>query len=88
MRERDTNKEVEAICNQFGRNVRALRLRKEWTQQQLADTLGWHRITITRIESGIHQPLFAEACLMADLLGVKVGELRYQIKGLKKWMQD
>jgi DNA-binding XRE family transcriptional regulator len=60
----------------FANNVKTLRKRKEWTQQELAERLGVHRVTIVRIETGVHQPLFYEACLMADLLGVSIAEMR------------
>ena len=63
----------------FANNVKTLRKRKEWTQQELAERLGVHRVTIVRIETGVHQPLFFEACLMADLLGVSIAEMRVEL---------
>lgn len=63
----------------FANNVKTLRKRKEWTQQELAERLGVHRVTIVRIETGVHQPLFYEACLMADLLGVSIAEMRVEL---------
>lgn len=67
---------MEQIRMAFANNVRALRTERGWTQQELADKLGVHRITVTRIESGQHQPLFGEACIMADILGASIASMR------------
>jgi len=72
-------KRLEQTRLAFAANVKTLRLRKNWTQAELAERLGVHRITIIRIESGVHQPLFSEACLMADLLGVSIAEMRHEL---------
>jgi DNA-binding XRE family transcriptional regulator len=67
---------LEQIKLAFSNNVRVLRKRKGWTQQDLADRAGMHRTTVVRIETGIHLPLWSEGCLLCDLLGVQASEMR------------
>jgi len=35
-----------------------------------------HRVTISRLETGLHQPLLAEACLIAEVFGLPVSAVR------------
>lgn len=79
MDEKQRNKRLEMIRERFSKNVAILRRRKEWSQQELADRVGIHRVTVARIETAVHHPSFAEACLMADLLGVSIGEMRAEM---------
>lgn len=67
------------IRKNFANNVRILRKRKQWTQDELADKVGIARCTINRIEVGLHQPRFADACMLADILGVSVSDMRAEI---------
>ena len=64
----------------FANNVRTLRMRKQWTQAELADQLGISRATMNRIEVALFQPRFAEACLIADLLGVSISAMRSDLE--------
>jgi ribosome-binding protein aMBF1 (putative translation factor) len=41
-------------------NVRAERSRRRWTQDQLADRLGWSRQVVTAVESGRRQLLVSD----------------------------
>ncbi|HKH64239.1 MAG TPA: helix-turn-helix transcriptional regulator [Solirubrobacterales bacterium] len=43
------------ILAAFGKRVRALRLGKEWTQEQLADKAGLNLGQISRIERGVRE---------------------------------
>ena len=40
---------------QFGSNLRALRLEKGWTQEQLADRAGLAPVQISRVERGVRE---------------------------------
>lgn len=60
----------------FVQNVRYLRERRNLTQQQLADALGWHRTTINRLENNHHQPFWGQACVLCDFMKVGVAEMR------------
>lgn len=75
------DEQLDAIRSVFSRNVKLLRERKGWTQAELAELLGVHRTTIVRIETGVHQPLFSEACLLADILGASIAEMRIEVWG-------
>jgi transcriptional regulator with XRE-family HTH domain len=63
----------------FARNVKILRERNGLTQEELAERSGMHRVTIARIETNVTHPSFCEACLIADVLGVSVSQLRVEI---------
>lgn len=76
MDEKARERRLDQIRLAFANNVKTLRLRNNLTQAQLAADLGVHRVTVVRIETGVHQPLFAEACLMADILGATIAEMR------------
>lgn len=79
MDEKQRDKRIEATRERFSKNVVILRKRKEWTQLELAERIHVHRITVVRIETGQHHPSFAEACLMADVLGVSIGDMRAEM---------
>jgi transcriptional regulator with XRE-family HTH domain len=40
---------------QFGHNLRALRVEKGWTQEQLADRAGLAPVQISRVERGVRE---------------------------------
>jgi ribosome-binding protein aMBF1 (putative translation factor) len=75
--ERETK--LDLIRETFAANVRLLRERKGWTQGELAERVGMHRVTISRLEAANNEPLFADACLIADTLGVTIGEMRFKL---------
>jgi transcriptional regulator with XRE-family HTH domain len=63
----------------FANNVKALRGRRGLTQQQLADMCCMHRVTIANIERTRHEPLFSDACILADALGVSLSDMRQDL---------
>ncbi len=75
----DRETKLDQIREAFAANVRLLRERKGWTQAELAERIGIHRVTVSRLEAGLHEPLFADACLLADALGVTIGEMRFPL---------
>ena len=52
--------------------LRALRERKRWTQQQLADAVGMPRSAIARLESAEHSPRIETLHAVARVLGYQV----------------
>ena len=76
MDKKTRDRRLEQIRIAFANNVKTLRTRKEWTQDELAKRAGVHRVTIVRIETGVHQPLYSEACVLADVLGVSIAAMR------------
>lgn len=62
--------------HQLAVNVRILRTWRGWPQQHLGEILGWSRSTIIRIETGKRCPSFGQVCVLADILGVSIEEMR------------
>lgn len=64
-------------------NIRKLRFfADEMTQQQLAEKAGVSRQTIIAIEAGKYSPSLELAFRIADVFGIKIGEVfDYEIQG-------
>jgi transcriptional regulator with XRE-family HTH domain len=60
----------------FAERLRALRLAKGMTQEQLAAKSGQGLSTIRNYEQGWREPLLSTAFKLADALGVSVEELK------------
>jgi putative transcriptional regulator len=65
-------------------NIRKLRFfANEMTQQELAEKAGVSRQTIIAIEAGKYSPSLELAFRIADVFGVKIGEVfDYEVKGV------
>lgn len=62
-------------------NIRKLRFfANEMTQQQLAEQAGASRQTIIAIEAGKYSPSLELAFCIADVFGVKIGEVFDYVK--------
>ena len=59
----------------LGKNIRALRLEKGWTQQNLAEQLETTQKTITAYECGTRHPTAEKMPLIAAVFSVSVNEL-------------
>ena len=55
--------------------LKKARERRKLTQQELADKIGVHQVTIARLETGKRQPSMDLLHRLAKALKVKVGEL-------------
>jgi transcriptional regulator with XRE-family HTH domain len=55
--------------------LKRARLRRKLTQAQLADKVGVHKITVSRLERGDRQPSMSLLQRLAKALGVPVTEL-------------
>ncbi|MEF9972844.1 MAG: helix-turn-helix transcriptional regulator [Clostridia bacterium] len=64
-----------AITMTFGKNLRELRLNREWTQLCLADKMGKSKNNISQYERGLRQPTLEQLVQFADLFGVTTDEL-------------
>jgi transcriptional regulator with XRE-family HTH domain len=64
---------------QLGRRVRELRLKKSWTQVEMADFLGMDRSYLSEIETGKKDPSLTMLRHLAQGLSVSLAEL---LKGL------
>lgn len=60
----------------LGSNIRYLRKKMEWAQEQLADLLGYKNFTtIQKWESGVAEPPFGTVVRLADLFKVDIDSL-------------
>lgn len=68
-------KRAAAICRSVAANVRAARLRRGWTQEQLGEAADVAPRYVQRIETGRINPSVAVVAAIADALGVNPGKL-------------
>ena len=59
----------------FGRHVRQIRLRRNETQEEVANRAGVHVTYLSGIERGVRNPSLTSICAVAAGLGVPVSEL-------------
>ena len=70
---------MQDIQKQIGDTVRALRLKKGWSQDVFADRSGLNRAHVGEIERGESNVTIQTLKIIADTLGVRIMEL---VKGL------
>ena len=63
------------ILNQFGRNVKAERVRLGYSQEDLAEKIGVNREYISRIERGIQNMSLLKITALANYLETKLENL-------------
>jgi len=67
--------EAANVRQEFGRNLRAERSRRGWTQAELADKAGISPTYISRLERGEQSVSLPAAMSLAETLDVKLAEL-------------
>jgi len=67
------------LARNMGRNIRRLRMRKEWSLSQLGDAAGYARNTIWDFERGISSPSADGLPRIASALDVEVGDLYAEV---------
>jgi transcriptional regulator with XRE-family HTH domain len=70
---------VQDIQKKVGARIRALRLKRGWSQDLFADKSGLHRAHVGDIERGESNVTLQTMKILADTLGVRVSEL---VKGI------
>jgi transcriptional regulator with XRE-family HTH domain len=70
---------VQDIQKRIGATIRALRLKKGWSQDVFADRSGLNRAHVGEIERGESKVTIQTLKIVADTLGVRIVEL---VKGL------
>jgi len=70
---------VQDIQTRIGNRIRALRLKKGWSQDVFADRSGLNRAHVGDIERGESNVTIQTLKIIADTLGVRIVEL---VKGL------
>lgn len=68
---------MSTLREQFGCNLRRLRLKEEWTQEQMAERLGMSVNFLSFMERGLKAPSFENLERIAEVLKVGVAELFY-----------
>ena len=63
------------IGKSFGSNVRALRLQKGWSQEDLAQAAGLHRTYVSGVERGVRNPTILIVEHLAQALEVRPADL-------------
>ena len=63
------------ITKLIGRNLRAYRLRRQWSQEDLAVASGVHRTYISGLERGVRNPSVIIVGRLATALGIEPGAL-------------
>ncbi|QQG36722.1 MAG: helix-turn-helix transcriptional regulator [Micavibrio aeruginosavorus] len=63
------------VKKQFGQNVRKLRERKGWSQEDLSEYSGLHRTYISGIERGVRNPTIDIVQRVAVALGCRPSDL-------------
>jgi DNA-binding XRE family transcriptional regulator len=59
----------------LGERIRRFRQRSGWTQADLAKRAGMGRVTLSRLESGVHSPRYRTLVSLAKALEVSITEL-------------
>jgi len=66
---------VQDIQKRIGQTIRALRLKRQWTQDVFADRSGLNRAHVGEIERGECNVTIQTLKIVADTLGVKIRDL-------------
>jgi transcriptional regulator with XRE-family HTH domain len=63
------------IRRRIGRNIKAIREAKGWSQEELADQAELHRTYVSGVERGIRNPPVTVLDRLAKALKVSIGKL-------------
>ena len=75
--------ESDAFYDEIGRRIGIARRKFNWTQQELADSVGLTRTSVTNIESGRQKLLLHTAVKIAGQLNIDIGEILPQRKEMR-----
>jgi transcriptional regulator with XRE-family HTH domain len=64
----------------FGERVRALRQKREWTQEHLAERAELNAVQVSHIERGANEPKLTTILRLARAFGITAGELLRALK--------
>lgn len=59
----------------FAKKLKKIRKEHGWTQAQLADKIGTHHMTISRLERNEYPPSYPTLVALVEKAGVKLSEL-------------
>ena len=63
------------ICVQLGKRIRALRLKRGWTQFEMSERLGIDRSYLAEVETGKIEVCLRNVALIAQGFGLKAWQL-------------
>jgi transcriptional regulator with XRE-family HTH domain len=63
------------VTKRFGENVRAARLARDWTQEDLADKADLAVVQVSRIERGVREVRLTTLVRLSDALGESTDKL-------------
>ncbi|MBX2965340.1 MAG: helix-turn-helix transcriptional regulator [Cyclobacteriaceae bacterium] len=63
------------LLKKFGKRIRGIRKRRNWSQEQLANETGFHRNYIGMIERGERNPSLVNINIFAETFGMSISEL-------------
>jgi transcriptional regulator with XRE-family HTH domain len=64
------------VNQQFGQRIRALRLERQWTQEELASRAGFHRTYIGMLERGERNIALQNIATLAQVFGLSMSNPR------------
>lgn len=70
-----TRPEADVVLRHLGKRIRSLREQVGLTQGELGELAGLHRVTVNRIEAGLHDVGASYLPKLAAALSVEVGDL-------------
>lgn len=63
---------METLQQRLGKRVKRLRMKKQWTQEAVANKAGFSREYIARLEQGLHDPSLSTLAKLAMAFKVKI----------------
>lgn len=63
------------VRKKFGKQLRALREERGWSQEEFADRAGLHRTYVSAVERGVRNPTLSVLERLAKAFGIKLSEL-------------
>lgn len=60
------------VRKKFGKQLRALREARGWSQEEFADRAGLHRTYVSAVERGVRNPTLSVLERLAKALGVSI----------------
>ena len=85
MQEGKRKKKDEVVQQALGQQIRKLREKKKWSQEDFAARSGLHRTFVGNIERGLKNATLLTLLMISQALGIKVSEL---LRGLEKKIED
>lgn len=63
------------VRKKFGKQLRALREERGWSQEEFADRAGLHRTYVSAVERGVRNPTLSVIERLAKALGMSMADM-------------